>query len=278
MIALNQQERLTYLVDYLVDEYRNSTITQQADDYFDSLDKSIMIGEQPFSPEESKRLLRELLNVRPPVAIPNHFINMQDDYLQEELAHKTVIKREDLTSVVPRIYLWQGDITTLQVDAIVNAANSMMLGCFIPSHSCIDNIIHTNAGVELRLACHELIKEQNHKEPAGKAKITKAFNLPANYVIHTVGPIANQRVTPIKADLLSSSYRSCLQLADDYHLKEIAFCCISTGEFGFPQHAAAEIAIRTVKDYLDTTQSSLQVIFNVFTDIDLSIYKELLNK
>ena len=276
MIALNQQERLTYLVDYLLDEYRNSTISQQEYEYFAPVDKSINIGEKPFSAGESKRLLRELFNVRPPLAIASNFIDIQDEYLQEELTSKTLIKREDLTSVSPGIYLWKGDITTLQVDAIVNAANSMMLGCFIPSHQCIDNIIHTNAGVQLRLACHDLMEKKGRREPVGKAKITKAFNLPANYVIHTVGPIANQRVSPIKADLLSSSYRSCLQLADDHHLKEIAFCCISTGEFGFPQREAAEIAIRTVRNYLNNTQSSLQVIFNVFTDVDLSIYQELL--
>lgn len=275
---MNQLQRLTYLVDFLIDEYMHSDISQESYDYFAPVDKTVTIGEKPFSVEEKKRLLRELLNVRPPKAINQDFIKVQNEYLQEELAKKLLKRLEDLPSLSPGLYLWQGDITTLQVDAIVNAANSMMLGCFIPGHMCIDNVIHTNAGVELRLACNEIIQKQGHKEPVGKAKITQGFNLPANYVIHTVGPIVNQRVTALKRDLLASSYRSCLKLADEYNLKHIAFCCISTGEFAFPQIEAAEIAIQTVKDYLSTTQSSLQVIFNVFTDTDLAIYQEKLGR
>lgn len=274
---MNQEERLTYLVDYLLDEYEKRADTELDYEYFANADLTVHIGERPFSIEEKKRLFRELLNLRPPAEISQEFIQIQNDYLQTELSKKTIVERSDLKSVSPGIYLWQGDITALKADAIVNAANSMMLGCFIPGHMCIDNVIHSNAGVELRQACHQLIQQQGHKEPVGKAKITDAFNLPSKYIIHTVGPVANNRVSPLKRDLLKSSYLSCLNLADEHNLQDLAFCCISTGEFAFPQREAAEIAIQTVKDYLKDRKSSLQVIFNVFTDTDLEIYSELLN-
>ena len=174
------------------------------------------------------------------------------------------------------IYLWQGDITTLRCDAIVNAANSGMTGCYAPCHGCIDNCIHTFSGIQLRLACAEIMEQQGHEEETGKAKITPAFNLPCRYVIHTVGPIISGRLTERDQELLASCYRSCLELAEENDLKNIAFCCISTGEFHFPNDKAAEIAIRTVREYQGQTHSNMEVIFNVFKDADYEIYKEQL--
>ena len=175
-----------------------------------------------------------------------------------------------------RLILWQGDITTLQCDAIVNAANSQMLGCFSPCHGCIDNIIHTMSGVQLRLACHEIMQAQGHEEPTGQAKITPGFNLPAKYVLHTVGPIIDDEVSPKAEALLASCYRSCLELAERHDLHSIAFCCISTGVFRFPPDLAAETAIRTVEEFLRKDTCVQQVIFNVFKDSDLEIYRNLL--
>ena len=182
----------------------------------------------------------------------------------------------DLMPLQPGLYLWQGDITTLKCDAIVNAANSDMTGCYCPNHSCIDNAIHTYAGVQLRLACAEIIDRQGHPEPTGQAKITAAFDLPCRYVLHTVGPIINGRVTKADKELLSSCYRSCLELAAEKGLESVAFCCISTGEFHFPNQLAAEIAVQTVKEFLQTPTSIKKVIFNVFKDMDKKIYERLL--
>ena len=175
----------------------------------------------------------------------------------------------------PGLYLWQGDITTLAVDAIVNAANSAMLGCFVPCHGCIDNAIHSAAGVQLRLECARIMAQQA-EEPTGRAKITRAYNLPCRYVLHTVGPIIDGQVTRQDRELLASCYRSCLELAATYGLKSIAFCCISTGEFHFPNELAAEIAIRTVKAFQQQNPNRMEVIFNVFKDCDYEIYKKLL--
>ena len=175
-----------------------------------------------------------------------------------------------------RIVLWQGNITRLNADAIVNAANSALLGCFIPCHRCIDNAIHSAAGLQLRAACEELIKRQGHPEPTGAAKITAGYNLPARHVLHTVGPIVHGALTEEHRQLLASCYRSCLTLAAKNELKSVAFCCISTGEFHFPNDAAAEIAVREVRDFLTMPSSIERVVFNVFKDADLHIYERLL--
>jgi len=178
-----------------------------------------------------------------------------------------------------QLLVWQGDITRLKVDAIVNAANSQMLGCFHPLHKCIDNAIHSAAGVQLREECHQLMLKQGHEEPTGQAKITRAYNLPCKYVIHTVGPIIPNGIpTEFQKEQLASCYRSIMACADENRLESIAFCCISTGEFRFPNQMAAEIAVRTVKDYLtEHPDSSIkQVVFNVFKDIDRDIYQRLL--
>ena len=216
------------------------------------------------------------MNIRPPKTVSKEFLEVQDAYLQEECTQKGIISLSDIPLAQPGIYLWKGDITRLSVDAIVNAANSAMLGCFVPCHGCIDNAIHSAAGVGLRLECSRIMEKQKTEEPTGKAKITKAYNLPCRYVLHTVGPIIYGAVTVKDQNLLSDCYRSCLELAAAYQLKSIAFCCISTGEFHFPNEKAAEIAIQTVQDYQKKNQNSLEVVFNVFKDSDYKIYKQLL--
>lgn len=234
--------------------------------------------EIPSEANEQKRLLRGLFNIRPPMPVSEDFIAVQDEYLREELERRGITDYKTLSPAADGIYLWQGDITTLKCDAIVNAANSKMLGCFCPNHRCIDNCIHTFSGVQLRLACDELMKNQGFDEPTGRAKITPAFNLPCKNVIHTIGPIVSGRLTEKDCELLRSCYRSCLEIAEENKLKSIAFCCISTGEFHFPNRAAAEIAVDTVKQYKQKNQSGIEVIFNVFKDDDHGIYRELLEK
>ncbi len=256
---MTQSERRLYLITELKKENR-----QYAD------------LQVPSDAAEQKILLRSLFNVRMPKAASDEFLKIQDEYLREETRQKGVTDLAAITPVCPDIYLWQGDITTLKCDAVVNAANSQMLGCFCPNHGCIDNAIHTYAGVQLRFDCAELMKKQGCEEPAGQAKITPAYNLPCRFVIHTVGPIVCGRLTDKDCELLRSCYRSCLKLADENNLKSIAFCCISTGEFHFPNKRAAEIAIDTVKKYKAGTQSKIKVIFNVFKDTDYKIYRELL--
>ena len=230
----------------------------------------------PAEPESQRQLLRGLMNIRASRRTDGAFLKTQDAYLQGETAAKGITDIAGLTPIQPGLYLWQGDITTLKCDAIVNAANSGMTGCYIPNHRCIDNAIHTYAGVELRLACAELMEQQGHPEPTGQAKITPAFNLPCRYVLHTVGPIIDGRVTKEDKELLASCYRSCLELAAENGLESVAFCCISTGEFHFPNDLAAEIAVRTVKEFLKKQTSVKKVIFNVFKDLDKAIYEKQL--
>ena len=229
---------------------------------------------ETMSEAEQKNLLRSLMNIRMPAPLGEDFLQIQDEYLKQELTDKGISDIADLTPIEKGIYLWQGDITTLKCDAIVNAANSRMLGCFIPLHNCIDNCIHTYAGMQLRKKCHELMRAQGYEEPTGSAKITPAFNLPCKYVIHTVGPIVNGNLTDEHKELLKSCYNSCLKTAEENGLKSIAFCCISTGVFGFPQKQAAQIAVETVREY--QKHSDIKVIFNVFKDEDRIIYENLL--
>ena len=230
----------------------------------------------PADVQEQRSLLRSLFNIRMPIPISQEFLAVQDAYLQEELRRKGITELSNLTPVQEGIYLWQGDITTLSCDAIVNAANSQMLGCFHPCHGCIDNAIHTYAGIQLRLACAELMEQQGHEEETGKAKITPAFNLPCRYVLHTVGPIVQGWLTKKDKELLASCYRSCLALAEKNNLRNVAFCCISTGEFHFSNDKAAQIAIQTVKEYRQEKHTKMEVIFNVFKDEDDKIYRRLL--
>ena len=230
----------------------------------------------PKDEDGQKCLLRSLFNIRMPRPASQDFLAVQDAYLQEETKRKGITELSGLQPVQEGIYLWQGDITTLRCDAIVNAANSQMLGCFVPCHGCIDNAIHTFAGVQLRLACAELMRHQGHEEETGKAKITPAFNLPCRYILHTVGPIIYGAVTKSDCELLSDCYRSCLELASENGLRSVAFCCISTGEFHFPNEKAAEIAVRTVRKWQKQNPGKIEVIFNVFKDSDYKIYKHLL--
>ena len=235
--------------------------------------------EIPDNVEEQKRLLRSLMNIRPPHPIGTEFLKVQDEYLSEEVKERGITDSSTLpvSPINDRLVLWRGDITTLKVDAIVNAANSALRGCFVPCHSCVDNIIHSFSGIRLRLACDKLMNEQGYDEPTGRAKITPAFNLPCGYVLHTVGPIVPDILTKKHCEQLAACYQSCLKLASDKGLKSVAFCCISTGEFHFPQKKAADIAVQTVADFLRTDTQIERVIFNVFKQDDYDIYKEILH-
>ena len=256
---MKQSERRIFLIKSLLQErteYRDISISADT--------------------EEQKQLLRALMNVRAPKPIGTEFLRIQDEYLQYEIAAKGITDVAELTPVQQGIYLWQGDITTLKCDAVVNAANSGMTGCYIPNHRCIDNAIHTFAGMQLRLVCDNLMEQQGYPEPAGGAKITPAFNLPSRYVLHTVGPVISGKVKKHERELLASCYRSCLELAAENKLESVAFCCISTGEFHFPNELAAEIAVQSVKEFFRLQTGVKKVIFNVFKDLDKNIYQKLL--
>ena len=258
---MTQDERREYLIQYLLKE-------------------KIPFGRQniPTDKQGQENLLRSLMNVRPPRPISNDFLKIQDEYLTERNIERGITDVDTLAPVKSdsRLYIWQGNITTLKCDAIVNACNSQMLGCFSPMHACIDNFIHTYAGMELRLKMHEIMAKQGHEEETGKAKITSGYNLPTKYILHTVGPIIQWKVTKEDEDLLASCYTECLKLAADTGVESIAFCCLSTGVFRFPQQRAAEIATNTVKQYLNKDSRIKKVIFNVFKDEDLKIYSGLL--
>jgi O-acetyl-ADP-ribose deacetylase (regulator of RNase III) len=206
------------------------------------------------------------------------FLKVQDENLSGLIAEQGITDADTLppTAADPRLVIWKGDITTLQIDAIVNAANSRMEGCWQPCHACIDNCIHTYSGVQLRLRCHELMMEQGTEEPTGSAKITPGYNLPATYVLHTVGPIIDHPLTERDCALLASCYTSCLKLAAQNGCRSVAFCCISTGVFRFPQDKAAEIAVQTVREFLKEASVVERVVFNVFNPEDERIYRGLL--
>ena len=254
---MTQRERLVFLTKHLIGES----------------DRYNMI-EIPSSEKELFMLYRSLVNVRMPASISDEYLQIEDEFLKEETAQKGITPITAI-SFKNDIAIWQGDITTLKCDTIVNAANSQMLGCFVPCHACIDNCIHTFAGVRLRMKCAEIMRNQGHEEPTGTAKITSAYNLPCKYILHTVGPIVNGELTENNCIKLESCYRSCLELAEKHGVKSIAFCCISTGVFGFPQKEAANIVIHTVREY--KKHSDIQVIFNVFKDDDYNIYEKILN-
>lgn len=258
---MTQKERREYLIEYLLKE-----------------DNKISRQKMPNDKQGQENLLRSLMNVRLPQPISEEFLKIQDEYLKERNQERGITDIADLQPVTSdqRLYIWQGDITTLKCDAIVNACNSQMLGCFSPMHACIDNFIHTYAGIELRLEMHQVMTKQGHEEATGQAKITPGYNLPASYILHTVGPIIQWNVTKEDEALLASCYKECLKLAANTGVESITFCCLSTGVFHFPQQRAAEIAVETVKDYLDKDSRIKKVIFNVFKDEDLEIYNKLL--
>lgn len=257
---MNQSEKRLFLIRSLLKEqpeYRDIAI--------------------PTDTNSQRQLLRGLMNLRRPARIGAEFLQMQDAYLQGETAAKGVTDAADLTPIQPGLYLWQGDITTLKCDAIVNAANSGMTGCYIPNHRCIDNCIHTFAGMQLRQECARQMAAQGHPEPTGTARMTPAYNLPCRDILHTVGPIISGLLTDADCRALASCYQSCLDLAAENGLDSVAFCCISTGEFRFPPERAAEIAVDTVKRWLSRQSGPKQVIFNVFQARDKAIYERLLS-
>ena len=256
---MNQRQRREYLIRTLLDE-----------------DERYGDVAVPEDEAEQKQLLRGLMNIRMPGSISGEFVDIQNRYLSDEVKAKGITDIDDLEPAKDGIYMWQGDITTLRCDAIVNAANSGMTGCYIPNHRCIDNCIHTYSGIQLRNTCAEIMRRQGCEEPTGQAKITPAYNLPCRFILHTVGPIITGRVTKRDRDLLASCYKSCLEAAAENNLKSVAVCCISTGEFHFPNDKAAEIAVRTVTDFMKKESSVKKVIFNVFKDMDKEIYEGLL--
>ncbi len=249
--------RLDYLIEYLLKEDPRYSEMQIPEDL-----------------QGKRDLFRALRNVRWPKPVSEEFLRLQDEELRAQLQEKGVVELPN----VP-MQIWQGDITRLKVDAIVNAANSQMLGCFHPLHKCIDNAIHSAAGVQLREECYQMMLQQGHEEPTGQAKITKAYNLPCRYVLHTVGPIIPNGIpTEFQKEQLASCYRNIIACADENHLESIAFCCISTGEFRFPNQLAAEIAVKTVSDFfVEHPECSIkQVVFNVFKEVDKRIYEGIL--
>lgn len=258
---MTQSERRTYLIRRLLDE-----------------NKQYSGMPVPIKEEEQRRLLRSLMNIRQPKKADLDFLNIQDEYLRAETAAKGITDIKELAPIEKDIYLWQGDITALKCGAIVNAANSGMTGCYCPCHGCIDNAIHTFAGIQLRLECAKIMERQGHAEPTGKAKVTEAYNLPCRYVTHTVGPIIDGDVSNEDNELLASCYLSCLTAAEEKGIDSIAFCCISTGEFHFPNRQAAQTAIKTVRQYKETMGSGIEVIFNVFKNTDYEIYREFLGQ
>lgn len=248
-------------------------VSQLLDYLINFLSPSLKI---PILVSEKWETYRSLINTRAPEAFSIDFLKAQDELLQSLQAQRGITNLADLTPVCGNIYLWRGDITTLSVDAVVNAANSGMIGCFVPCHKCIDNAIHTFAGVQLRLECAAIMDSQGYPEPPGKAKITSAYNLPCKHILHTVGPIIAGDVCDRDRALLASCYRSCLELADQHGINSIAFCCISTGEYHFPNEEAADIATQTILKYFAETKSNIKVIFDVFTERDEQIYKRIL--
>ena len=260
---MTRLEQIQYLIDILLKEMPQ--YGEQANAF-------------PKDEHSQRRLLRSLMNVRPPMPLDEAFLDVQDALLSGEWEERGVVDADSLPERPGHygIVLWQGDITRLKADAIVDADNNRLLGCFVPCHGCIDNAIHSAAGLQLRDECHRLMEQQGRPEPTGQAKLTRGYNLPARYVLHTVGPIIQGRVTARDRELLASCYRTCLTLAAEHGLHSVAFCCISTGEFHFPNREAAEIAVRTVKDFQQTPTSIRKVIFNVFKDIDAKIYHDLL--
>lgn len=233
-----------------------------------------------FPPDDAaqRRLLRSLMNVRPPMPLRRDFLALQDALLSEEREARGAVEADSLpvTAGNPRLALWRGDITRLRADAVVDADNSALLGCFCPCHGCVDNAIHSAAGLQLRDECGRIMRAQGHPEPAGQAKLTGGYNLPARYVLHTVGPVVQGRVTSRDREELASCYRSCLRLAAEHGLESVAFCCISTGEFHFPNQEAAGIAVETVTEFLRGNSVIRKVIFNVFTDTDEAVYRRAL--
>lgn len=269
-----QEERL----DYLLKKFKEDSVQY----------RNLKAGE---SYEEKRMTLRSLMNIRMPGPMQKDVVKIQDEFLEEEINEKGIVSLDTIPTVAEeygsshpfadKISIWQGDITRLQAGAIVNAANSQMLGCFIPCHRCIDNAIHSAAGIQLREECNHLMNQKRirygrqYEEPVGQAMITKAYNLPAEYVIHTVGPIVSYQLSDSLRDDLKSCYESVLKCCVEHSIRSVAFCCISTGEFHFPNDEAAKIAVKTVTGFLDEYASNFdRIIFNVFKSMDKELYEK----
>ena len=275
MINKAQEERL----DYLLEKFKKDSLWY----------KDLEVGEDY---QEKRRALRSLMNIRMPGAMAPEVLEVQDEFLREEAAEKGIVTLEEIPTAArqygsrksfgDKISVWQGDITRLQVGAIVNAANSQMLGCFHPCHGCIDNAIHSAAGIELREACSQYMEHRKvqygkeYEEPTGRAVLTEGYNLPAEYVIHTVGPIVYGNLTEKLKEDLRNCYKNILKCCVEHGIRSVAFCCISTGEFHFPNDEAARIAVAEVRKYLEKHQEDFdRVIFNVFKDVDRELYEDL---
>uniref|UniRef100_UPI003F4C911C protein-ADP-ribose hydrolase n=1 Tax=Brachyspira catarrhinii TaxID=2528966 RepID=UPI003F4C911C len=255
--------KLLFLIDFLMKEGNYK--------YDENLNNAIKEKNE----EVLHNYFRYLMNIRNPNSISEEYLNIEDEYLQEQLKNKTITNIDNIKPINNNLCIWRGDITTLKIDAIVNAANSAMLGCFMPLHKCIDNAIHSASGTRLRLYCNEIMK--GNFEKTGSCIITPAFNLPSKYILHTVGPIIQNEVTKKDEEFLYECYKSCLETSRNNNIKRIAFCCISTGEFRFPNELAAFIAVKAVKDFLNDTKYDIKIVFNVFKDLDYQLYNNILN-
>ncbi len=268
---MSKQMTQTERLDYLVEEFK-----EDSREYSDC--------ETPEDIEGKKRFLRSLMNIRMPRKMPENVIRIQDDYLKEKKKKKGIVTISDIPEIRDGLSIWQGDITRLFVDAIVNAANSQMLGCFVPMHTCIDNCIHTFAGVQMRAECNRQMNQlrirygSDYEQPTASPILTDGYNLPSKKVIHIVGPIVRDQLTPALEKDLEDCYRNTLDMCEDNDLKSVAFCCISTGVFHFPNQRAAEIAVKTVTDWIEGHPGEMErVIFNVFKEEDKAIYEKLLS-
>ena len=273
----NQQERLDYLLQYMQQEMEEYQSVEIPDEY-----------------EDRKKTLRGFMNMRMPKPVPEEIYQVQDLFLQEEAEEKGIIEWKRIPTVkrkygsihpfANKLSVWKGDITRLKVGAIVNAANSQLLGCFIPCHNCVDNAIHSASGMQLREECYSIMQKKrmefgkDYEEPVGSAILTKGYNLPAEYIIHTVGPVVDSKLNSELCGQLQDCYESVLKCAIDNEIRTVALCCISTGEFCFPNEVAANIAVETVSEFLEKHNDKFdRIIFNVFKRRDLELYKNRLN-
>lgn len=284
---MNQNERLDYLAEQFAKDY-DETVRRTASPY-EKASMQYRKLEIPADAAGKWRLLRSLMNVRMPGKLPSSVLEVQDAYLKERILENGIVQIADLPTAADQgsshphaehISVWQGDITRLAADAIVNAANSQMLGCFVPMHSCIDNCIHTFAGVQLRAECSRKMNElrakfgPEYEQPTAVPMLTDGYNLPAKKVVHIVGPIVSGRLTKALEEDLADCYRSTLDLCLENEIKSVAFCCISTGVFHFPNRRAAEIAVQTVTDWMDQHPGQMErIIFNVFKEEDKIYYE-----